>query len=89
MSTRLPDHVSPYKRTPVFSTRTVPAALLRDHATKAGVWGLIHVVRGALILRDDSGQTRLEPGRPGVIEPEVAHAVEPVGDVSFFVEFWH
>ena len=29
----------------------------------------------------------LTPERPGVVEPEVAHEVEPLGPVRFLVEF--
>jgi len=45
---QLPDHVRSYRRTAEFTAETVPGALLKDHATKAGVWGLIHVLDGRL-----------------------------------------
>ena len=87
----LPPGLTPYRQTPVFNASTIPEGLLRDHSTKAGVWGLIHVSYGTLKYRiADSGevQTLTAGCEPGVIEPEVLHSVEPVGPVSFHVEFW-
>jgi tellurite methyltransferase len=86
----LPDTVAPYKKTPVFTEVTLPDGLRRDHATKAGVWGLIHIEAGRLLYEiSDAGEAiELAPGEPqGVIEPEVRHRVTPIGDVRFYVEF--
>jgi tellurite resistance-related uncharacterized protein len=89
----LPSDVRPYRRTDVFTEATVPAALLRAHNTKPGVWGLIHVLEGRLAYRvtDPSRPaqaTVLTPeAAPGVVEPGVLHEVEPLGPVRFFVEF--
>ena len=86
----LPDSVTPYKMTPVFTEVTLPDGLRNDHATKAGVWGLIHVAAGRLhyVISDSSEAIELAPGdQPGVIEPEVRHRVTPIGDVRFCVEF--
>lgn len=87
---QLPEGVAAYKRTPVFTQETLPAGLRREHATKAGVWGLIHVESGRLRyeIAGDGSVVELVPGDPpGVIEPEVLHSVTPIGDVRFFVEF--
>ncbi|NEX91748.1 DUF1971 domain-containing protein [Caulobacter sp. 17J65-9] len=90
---RLPDDVVPYKRTPDFTETTVPVGLLRAHATKAGAWGLIHVLEGRLAYRiSDPGRPAEEcvltpEGEPGVVEPTVLHEVEPLGRVRFYVEF--
>jgi tellurite resistance-related uncharacterized protein len=89
----LPAGVQPYKRTAVFTEATVPAALLRAHATKAGAWGMIHVLEGRLAYRiadprRASSERILTPeGEPGVVEPTILHEVEPLGPVQFFVEF--
>ena len=40
-----------YQQTPVFTEHSVPAGLLRDHATKRGVWARIEVLAGALRYR--------------------------------------
>lgn len=86
----LPKGLAPYNQTPEFSEETVPAALLKDHNTKAGVWGLIHVKSGTLEYTIPSrGETMtLTPGTPGVVEPQVMHHIAPKGPVRFFVEFW-
>ena len=41
----------PYRCTPVFDEATLPAALRKEHRTKAGTWGLIRVIDGRLHLR--------------------------------------
>ena len=86
----LPPDAEPYRRTPDFSESTVPAALRRRHATKAGVWGRIHVLEGSLryrILEPPEEEHLLAVDRPGIVEPEVPHEVEPLGEVRFYVEF--
>lgn len=44
----LPEGLTPYKRTPVFDQDSLPSALLRDHRTKPGVWGVIQVLDRSL-----------------------------------------
>lgn len=89
----LPLDVLPYSRTPEFTEATVPAGLLRAHATKAGAWGLIHVLEGRLAYRitdprRDAAEQVLTPNvAPGVVEPTIAHEVAPLGPVRFYVEF--
>ena len=86
----LPSDVVPYQRTGEFSQDTVPSGLRKGHATKAGVWARICVLRGRLlyrILEPQPEEQVLTPDRPGVVEPEVIHEVEPLGEVRFFVEF--
>ncbi len=86
-----PEGLEPYKRTAEFTETTVPAALLRHHSTKAGVWARVHVLEGRLRFRDaESGSERtLEEGSSyPVIFPQRLHEVEPLGKVRFFVEFW-
>ena len=86
----LPEGRAPYKRTPVFTEKTVPAGLLKDHATKAGVWGVIEVTSGRLRYTiPSSGEVvDLHAGLNGIVEPEVLHHVTPLGPVEFSVEFW-
>ena len=89
----LPDGVQSYRRTAVFTQDTVPAGLLKAHNTRDGVWALINVLEGELIYRvtdprRPASQRVLTPGTPpGVTEPTILHAVEPLGPVRFFVEF--
>jgi len=78
-----------YRRTPMFTQETVPSALLNAHETKGGAWAMIHVLEGRLryCIETPPSESILEPGQPGVIEPEVRHHVEPVGPVRFYLEF--
>jgi len=88
----LPDDVSKYSSSPVFTEASVPKNLLSAHATKQGVWGKLIVKSGALtytILGDREEAVRLEAGDFGVIEPTVRHFVQPEGAVEFFVEFYN
>lgn len=89
----LPSEVQVLRRTQEFTADTIPAALRKDHTTKAGTWALIHVVEGALRydITDHRRPTRsgiLTPGGPpGIVEPTILHHVEPIGPVRFHVEF--
>jgi tellurite resistance-related uncharacterized protein len=90
----LPAGLKSYRSTDSFTAASVPAALLADHNTKAGSWGLIHVTEGQLRYRVTDPRrapldTILTPGgAPGVVEPTIRHHVEPIGAVAFHVEFW-
>jgi len=77
------------RRTPVFTHDTVPPALLSAHETKGGAWAMIHVFEGKLryCIEAPPLESILEPGQPGVIEPQVRHHVEPIGPVRFCLEF--
>ncbi|MEO8841034.1 MAG: DUF3565 domain-containing protein [Kofleriaceae bacterium] len=84
-------HVA-YKRTPDFDQLSIPSALRKDHSTKPGVWGVIHVLAGRLhyvVEAPLASERMLEPGVLGIVVPEVLHRVSPDGDVRFFVEFHH
>jgi tellurite resistance-related uncharacterized protein len=89
----IPQEARPYHRTAEFTEATVPAGLLKAHTTKAGVWGLIHVLEGRLAYRIvdprvPAAERILTPqDAPGVVEPTILHQVEPIGAVRFFVEF--
>ena len=84
----MPDGLSPYKRTPEFSSETVPAALTRDHKTKAGVWSVIRVLAGTVAYHRGGQTETLSQDRPGLVRPEEGHAVTPATGARFFVEFW-
>jgi tellurite resistance-related uncharacterized protein len=87
----LPPGAVSVRRTPEFSEASVPPGLLHRHATKRGVWAVIHVLEGTLTFRTLEPvplDTVLTPGQPGLIEPERLHEVEPHGSVRFFVEFF-
>ncbi len=88
-----PDDVVAYRRTPEFDATTTPAGLLGEHNTKAGVWGRIQVIEGALLYRvtdprREASERLLTPeSRPGVVEPQIKHHVALTGPVRFYVEF--
>lgn len=86
----VPDGLGEYKATPWFDEHSVPAGLLRDHATKQGVWGRIEVADGTLVYdvtAPFSHRLQLTPGLDGWIPPEALHHVTPVGAVQFRVHF--
>jgi tellurite methyltransferase len=41
---QMPSGLEPYKRTPEFTSESLPAALREAHRTKPGVWGKIVVL---------------------------------------------
>lgn len=85
----LPTDFVPYRRTAVFTESSIPAGLLEDHSTKAGVWARIVVVEGTLRYHVESlGRTfDLTVDHRGIVISEVRHHVAAVGPVRFFVEF--
>lgn len=77
-----------YAESPVFTEKTIPEALRRDHQTKKGVWGRIVVAEGELIYRRRGRpERRVAPGDTAMIYPEELHYVAPRGHVRFTVEF--
>lgn len=89
----MPPEARPYRRTDVFTEATLPKGLLKAHTTKDGTWALIHVLEGRLAYRIEdprrppSAVVLTPEGPPGVVEPTILHAVEPLGPVRFYVEF--
>ena len=86
----LPPDVAAYRRTREFREGSIPAGLRRSHTTKPGVWGRICVLEGCLryrILTPELEEHLLTPDRTGIVEPEIPHEVEPVGEVRFYIEF--
>jgi len=80
---------TPYKSTPVFDETTLPAALRREHRTKAGVWGVIRVLEGEVRFVVGGGsETILSPGHTGLVLPEQPHHVEPLGKMRMQVDFY-
>lgn len=80
--------LEPYQRTKTFTEETVPKGLLKDHSTKAGTYGRICVVSGALVLTRANGSVAtLKAGEIALVEPQEVHAVKPMGSVEFYVEF--
>jgi tellurite resistance-related uncharacterized protein len=80
----------PYRSTPVFDENALPAALRREHRTKAGTRGMIRVLEGRLKLTvlDPVSKSILSPDLPGVVEPQQPHFVEPIGPMRMQVDFY-
>ncbi len=83
-----PEGLSEYKRTPEFTQDTIPKGLLKNHTTKLGTWGKIHVLEGKLLYKPDGqkGITIL-PTQTANIPPEMLHNVTADGTVRFYVSF--
>ena len=87
----LPKNLAPYKRTPTFVAESIPKGLLKAHQTKAGTWGKIVILEGQLlyrILQPTVSEVVLSPDTYGVVEPTILHEIAPIGEVSFYVEFY-
>jgi tellurite resistance-related uncharacterized protein len=68
----------------------MPPGLRRNHRTAAGVWGVIRVVEGRLLVRTlaPAAEQIVNPQECIVVQPSQPHEVEPLGPVRFFVEFY-
>jgi tellurite methyltransferase len=85
-----PDDLESYHATAIFDEHTVPAGLLGDHQTKAGVWGRLEVLSGALTLvfvTPLDERVHVVAGEWAAIPPELRHHVELEGGVRFRVQF--
>ena len=85
---RLPLDAREYKRTATFTEETLPAALQKEHRTKAGSWGRIVVSEGQVEFHSRGRVHVLGAGDVGIVEPEVSHHVTPLGAMRLHVEFW-
>ncbi|GIU22172.1 DUF1971 domain-containing protein [Shewanella schlegeliana] len=94
--TKIPADYVNYKSTPVFEKHNVPKMFLHLHNTKAGVYGQIQVLSGALKFygfRDRRGEVEQEliinTGDTGISPPQYWHKVELLTDnTQFRVDFW-
>lgn len=82
--------IAPYRSTPVFDETTLPEALKREHRTKDGVWGVIRVLEGELrfVLTESGTETILTPDRPGLVQPQQTHRVEPLSKLRMQIDFY-
>jgi tellurite resistance-related uncharacterized protein len=81
---------APYRSTPIFDETSLPAALLNEHSLKAGTWGRICLIEGQVKLTycDPHAVVTLSPERPGLIQPQQAHFVEPLGAIKMRIDFY-
>ena len=88
---QIPPEFVAYGRTPMFTEHSLPQSLRETHSTKAGVWALIQVESGLarfVIHSEPEEIITLSPGFPGVVEPEIEHHVEPLGQLEMYVELY-
>ncbi len=88
---KLPSTVSPYKKTPIFTSGNVPTAFLNEHSTAPGTWGVLHIIEGELTFcNDETGEETLisREGRM-IIAPGKKHHLKLNGHAEFYVEFYH
>ena len=86
-----PEGLAPYKATPRFDETGIPQGLLKNHSTKEGTWGVIHVLQGELIYKvfePVEKELKLNVSNKGVVVPALLHCVKPNGSVLFFIEFF-
>lgn len=87
----LPAGFEAYSRSLEFTPETLPARLQSAHMTKAGTWGLLHVLEGKMLYQLESPNTDsqiVSAGEYAVIEAEVLHSVKFVEAGRVFVEFF-
>jgi tellurite resistance-related uncharacterized protein len=79
----------PYRSTAVFDQDSLPAALRREHSTKAGTWGAIHLLDGELRLHivDPPQLRHLSQGDTAVVAPGQVHWVELLGPMQMRIDF--
>jgi len=88
----IPNNVQKYSETPSFTVNSVPKGLLKDHSTKAGVWGRLLIESGRLEYTitdpDEPEVHKLCQGEEAVIAPQQLHFVKLLTeDTIFRVEF--
>lgn len=72
-----------------FDAGKIPAGLRAEHRLKAGVWGELEVVTGALVFVDaEGGKTALAAGDVHRIEPRRLHHLEAADDAAIIIRFY-
>lgn len=81
----------PYQSTPIFTSKSLPAALRKAHNTKDGTWGILNLLRGSLIYTiEETGEVQFlyAPAR-ALIAPMQYHYVTPgCDDMEMRVDFY-
>ena len=86
----LPVGLETYGRWPDFTPDNLPPRLQAAHATKAGTWGILHVLESKILYQLEApfeGEQSAAAGERIVIESEVPHHVKFIEPGRFFVEF--
>lgn len=88
----IPEHFVHTKATPFWDKNTVPEALLSHHNTKAGVYGRLSVMQGAITYFGFADENATIPditltvhaGEFAVSPPQKWHRIELIGDDTYF-----
>jgi hypothetical protein len=85
----LPASVELYARTPDLTHLTAPAEFTSDRILGEGVWSVLRVLDGVLLLHLGANRLplRVRAGATAFIEPEVSHRFHFEGPTRFFIEF--
>lgn len=86
----MPAGLQHYRTVGPWDADAIPAGLLAEHRLKAGTWGRIEVLSGAVRFHWDDeagGSVLLVPGTWDV-PPEVPHHLERTGEVRLQIMFW-
>lgn len=89
---KIPANYHVTRSTPFFNRQTVPAALLSHHNTKAGVYGRLSVMQGAVKyygFANEQAQTpeievTINAGQFGASPPQYWHKVELLTEDTYF-----
>lgn len=91
----LPADVVKYSQVPrgkVFTKETIPRGLMKEHNTRKGTWGVIHVSQGQLRYQINEPTVSvhiIDSETRGIIEPQIKHEVAALtDDLEFVVEFY-
>lgn len=76
--------------TPVFNNQTCPEGIKNAHATAAGVWAKLVVMKGMLefVYEDSNEKYLVDTTKPFIIESQRLHHVNLLWEVEFKVEFY-
>jgi tellurite resistance-related uncharacterized protein len=86
----LPDNLRFVRSSPRWDEQTMPASLRRAHRVARGTWGRISVHSGQLHFHartEPEFDIDVGPGSTQAIPPDVEHEVQPLGRVSFSIDF--
>ncbi|EOC1566310.1 DUF1971 domain-containing protein [Cronobacter dublinensis] len=89
---RIPQHYVHTRATPFWNKETAPAALFTHHNTRAGVYGRLSVMQGAVKyygFADGDAKTPdmevlIEAGQFGISPPQKWHRIELLTEDTYF-----
>lgn len=88
----VPETLETYQEIGPFSGENLPKGLLKDHRLKAGSWGRLTILEGAIRFiwsdgRTDNVTEDLSAGDVLMIPPQALHNLEKTGDFLLKIAF--